>query len=244
MTSRTPAVLQNENFYIHRGKGADLAKDNLPKTSKAARQDRKALRDVSNTALRDLSNIGKQPRSTASKGTILKDKSTVCSRDAAKNASKNSLLSDEEIKRCHEWAKEGIEQIHFTGNDLQKHQQDKKEEYVRKKVDKVTSALRAWSDVVYCDLGMMLKAVSKDNEDTPKMEPEVLPPMTKLHSTSDKKELDELLFEPELDHPFADHMFELKLKDNGEIEPERAILAPLSVKPLTSGHKNIEDLKA
>lgn len=122
---------ENIEFYNVKilGKGADLAKADLPKPSKAGRQERKALRDVSNTALRDVSNIGKQPPlSSASKGTISKEKSTLRTRETPKNATKNNLLSDEEIKRCHEWAKEGIEQIHFTGNDLQKLQQDKKEQ--------------------------------------------------------------------------------------------------------------------
>lgn len=31
---------------------------------------------------------------------------------------------------------------------------------VRKKVDKVTSALQAWSDIIYCNAGMSLKVSS------------------------------------------------------------------------------------
>ncbi|KAH7670918.1 Ku70 bridge and pillars domain-containing protein [Dioscorea alata] len=236
MASRTPTVLRSENFYIHRGKGSDLAKADLPKPSKAGRQERKALRDVSNTALRDVSNIGKQPPlSSASKGTISKEKSALRTRETPKNATNNSLLSDEEIKRCHEWAKEGIEQIHFTGNDLQKLQQDKKEQSVRKKVDKVTLALHAWSDIIYCNAGMSLKS----NEDKTKMElePEVLPPMTKLHS--DNKELELLLFEPQLDHLSDDHTFELNPKDNSGLEPETTAFTTISIKkPPASGHKD------
>ncbi|XP_039132839.1 uncharacterized protein LOC120269928 isoform X3 [Dioscorea cayenensis subsp. rotundata] len=248
MASRTPTVLRSENFYIHRGKGADLAKADLPKPSKAGRQERKALRDVSNTALRDVSNIGKQPPlSSASKGTISKEKSALRTHETPKNATKNSLLSDEEIKRCHEWAKEGIEQIHFTGNDLQKLQQDKKEQSVRKKVDKVTSALQAWSDIIYCNAGMSLKVVSKANEDKTKMElePEVLPPMIKLHSNSDNKELELLLFEPELDHLSADPTFELNPKDNSGLEPETTAFTTIPIKKSpASGHTNTKDPQA
>jgi hypothetical protein len=37
---------------------------------------------------------------------------------------KSSTLTEEQIKQCEEWAQEGIEHMHFTGNDIQKHERD------------------------------------------------------------------------------------------------------------------------
>ncbi|RWW86829.1 hypothetical protein BHE74_00004387 [Ensete ventricosum] len=150
---RTPAAIQNENFRIRIGKDVDLAKAAPPKPAKVGRQDRKALKDLSNT--------GKPPVSGPSKASALKDKSALRAREAIKTAPKRTFLTDEETKRCHEWAREGIEQTHFTGNDLQKLQKDIDEERkfcVNKMVWKVISDLHERSN----DLGLT-KEVSRWN---------------------------------------------------------------------------------
>lgn len=92
----------------------------LPKPAKSGRPDRKALKDLSNT--------GKPPASRPVKVLALKEKSAPRGRETIKNAPKSTSLTDEEIKRCHQWAKEGIEQTHFTGNDIQKLEKDINEE--------------------------------------------------------------------------------------------------------------------
>jgi len=58
-----------------------------------------------------------------------------------------NIFADEEIKKCHEWAKHGVEGTHFTGNDAEKLDKDVQDKRVKKKVAKVMSALHGWSDV-------------------------------------------------------------------------------------------------
>lgn len=83
------------------------------------RQDRKALRD--------LSKVGKPIVSTASKAPTLKKKTGLLAPET-KIESKGNYLTDEELKQCQEWAKEGIEQVHFTGMDSQRLQRQKEDE--------------------------------------------------------------------------------------------------------------------
>ncbi|URE45370.1 hypothetical protein MUK42_15184 [Musa troglodytarum] len=201
---RTPAAIQNENFRIRIGKDVDLAKAVLPKPAKAGRQDRKALKDLSNT--------GKPPVSGPSKASALKDKSALRARETIKTAPKRTILTDEEMKRCHEWAREGIEQTHFTGNDLQKLQKDIDEERVNKKVRKVMSDLHERSN----DLGLTEKVLSKGTEDVKKMEleTEVLPIIT-TSPTPGHEEIDSLLESEAHHHPsFLERPIEFQLKED------------------------------
>ncbi|XP_038978948.1 uncharacterized protein LOC120109265 [Phoenix dactylifera] len=155
MASQTPIFVLDENLPFHRGKGVDGIKADVPKPAKPARHERKALRD--------LSKAGK-PLPTE-----------------PKNASKNSFLTDEEIKKCHEWAKQGIEHAHFTGTEQRKLQKEKDKERVRKKVDKVMSALREWTDMAY-NFGLPRVDAADVTESIGKLElePEVLPPRAQI----------------------------------------------------------------
>lgn len=114
------------NIYSFLGKAVDGLKADLPKPAKTGLKERKALGDLSNTrkALRDLSNTGKPPVSGVAKGSALKEKSGIRAPQAVKNASKSSFLTDEDVKKCREWAKEGIERTQFTGNDVQEMQKE------------------------------------------------------------------------------------------------------------------------
>ncbi|CAL9179395.1 unnamed protein product [Musa hybrid cultivar] len=205
---RTPAAIQNENFRIPIGKDVDLTKAAPPKPAKAGRQDRKALKDLSNT--------GKPPVSAPSKASALKDKSALRARETIKTAPKRTILTDEEMKRCHEWAREGIEQTHFTGNELQKLQKDIDEERVNKKVRMVMSDLHVRSN----DLGLTEKVLSKGTKDEKKMEleTEVLPIITTSPTPvlvlAGHEEIDGLL-ESEADHPsFLERPIEFQLKED------------------------------
>ncbi|XP_038975243.1 uncharacterized protein LOC103696784 [Phoenix dactylifera] len=208
MASQTPIFVLDENLPFHRGKGVDGIKADVPKPAKPARHERKALRD--------LSKAGKPLPTGATKGSTLKDKATVHDHENPKNASKNSFLTDEEIKKCHEWAKQGIEHAHFTGTEQRKLQKEKDKERVRKKVDKVMSALREWTDMAY-NFGLPRVDAADVTESIGKLElePEVLPPRARSHLNSGNDKLEDLLLEPELDwYPFLDQTLELKLKDD------------------------------
>nr|XP_018675059.1 PREDICTED: uncharacterized protein LOC103968426 isoform X1 [Musa acuminata subsp. malaccensis] len=224
---RTPAAIQNENFRIPIGKDVDLTKAAPPKPAKAGRQDRKALKDLSNT--------GKPPVSGPSKASALKDKSALRARETIKTAPKRTILTDEEMKRCHEWAREGIEQTHFTGNELQKLQKDIDEERVNKKVRMVMSDLHERSndlgltekqDVARwnvtckcytCESGQVLSKGTKD-EKKMELETEVLPIITTSPTPvlvlAGHEEIDGLL-ESEADHPsFLERPIEFQLNED------------------------------
>ncbi|CAD5172181.1 unnamed protein product [Musa acuminata subsp. malaccensis] len=212
MASQTPAVIQNENLPFHGGKGVNGVKADISKPARVGRQDRKALRDLSKT--------GKPALSCASKAPTLKDKSGLRAPEPTKVGSKNNYLTEDELKRCQEWAKEGIEQIHFSGNDSQKLQQEKDEERmyetalsVNKKVKKVLAALRDWTDMSY-SFAIPSKEVASDSEDIIKMElvPEELPRSITRFTNLGEEEFDDLLTNQ--DFPFLDRTFELKLKED------------------------------
>nr|XP_029117399.1 uncharacterized protein LOC105034287 [Elaeis guineensis] len=206
MASQTPIFVLDENLPFHRGKGVDSIKADVPKPAKPARHERKALQD--------LSKAGKLLPVGAQKGYTLKDKAAVRGHENPKNASKNSFLTAEEIRKCHEWAKEGIEHAHFTGTEQRKPQREKDEERVRKKVDKVMSALREWTDMAY-NFGLLVVDAADTTEDIMKLEPEMLPLRARSHLNSDNDKLEDLLLEPELDwYSCVDETFELKLKDD------------------------------
>ncbi|XP_020261507.1 uncharacterized protein LOC109837605 [Asparagus officinalis] len=201
-------ALQNENLHVHRGKGVEGLKHELPKPVKN-RQERKALRDLSQApkplhpALKEKSGL-----------TILKDKAPT--RETAKKAPKRNILTDEEIARCQEWAKEGIEHMHFSGNDMRKLEAQQQEERVRKKVDKAMAGLRAWTDMTF-GLEIPVKEIPSDTEDSLKLEfeEEVLPPSPRVnaHSKSGYENIEDLF---ELDDSlYFDQQFELKLKEEG-----------------------------
>uniref|UniRef100_A0ACD5ZKL6 Uncharacterized protein n=1 Tax=Avena sativa TaxID=4498 RepID=A0ACD5ZKL6_AVESA len=161
------AVFLDENLPIHRGKRVDglNAKPLKPSAKPSAR---KALRDVSNikgTALKDRS--------------VLKEKSALRSQETIKKnpVNKTTIFADEATKKCHEWAKGGVEGTHFTGNDAQKLDSDKLNKRVKKKVEKITSALHDWSDVIFDPLLFPAKAVAPFYEEVNvlEMEPEILP---------------------------------------------------------------------
>ena len=107
-------------------KGTALKNRSTIKESSTLKE-RPALHDVSNNLkersilkerhpLQDVSN-------TRNERSILKEKSALRSHGAIKNPV-NIFADDEETKRCHEWAKDGIEGTHFTGNDSQKLDKD------------------------------------------------------------------------------------------------------------------------
>lgn len=181
------------------GKRADAprAKPLKPSEKKPGLQERKALQDLSNvaegTALKDrsmkeksrqrkaLQNVSntiqsKDRLSLKEQRSTLKERSALGKHDVIKNPL--DILTDEEIKKCHEWAKDGVEGAHF--DDYQKSDKDlqdkRKNKFcdcsfwflsmsvvflyiymtdcacyigVKKKVATVLSALDSWSNVAF-----------------------------------------------------------------------------------------------
>ncbi|XP_062181696.1 uncharacterized protein LOC133885938 isoform X2 [Phragmites australis] len=235
MAFPTPAaVLLNENLQIHNGERADAPRAKPLKPSvKPGLQERKpvhvrkALRDVTNkpkdTALKDRSILKERP--TLKERSILKERSALRSHEALKNPVK--IWADEKTKKCHEWAKNGVEGAHFTGNDSQKLDKDVQDKCVKKKVAKVMSALHGLSDVVFDPVMFPATEVAKFFEEVKglELEPEILPDITKcLSSSGDKAKLaEDSCTDDELDqYPF------LSLDNNPvkfELSDEQAILA-------------------
>ncbi|KAH7685040.1 hypothetical protein IHE45_04G014300 [Dioscorea alata] len=209
MASHIPAAIQNENLPIHRGKGVEGAKTDLSKTVKTKSQGR--------VALRDLSKASKPAPLGPTKGSTLKEKPKAHDGGTIKNTSKTSFLTDEEIKQCQEWAKEGIEEIPFTGNDQRKQEQEHMEERVRKEVETVLSSLREWMDLAYGFGIPHEEAELDDSMDLLKMqlEPEEHPPFAGYCSYSGNEEIEDVSLEPEFDNyfPYIDHTFKMKLKE-------------------------------
>ncbi|CAM0945331.1 unnamed protein product [Alopecurus aequalis] len=208
------AVFLDENLPIHRGKRADGLNAKPLKPSA-----RKALRDVSNTS---------KPLVPGIKGTALKDRSVLKGKSALRSqetikknpVNRTTIFTDQETKNCHEWAKGGVEGTHFTGNDAQKLDKDKLDKRVKKKVEKITSALHAWSDVIFDPLLFPAKAVAPFYEDVKvlEMEPEILPDITsrRLSSSGDLARLVEDCFgeAEDDDYPFLENkLVEFQLRD-------------------------------
>ncbi|KAK1267030.1 hypothetical protein QJS04_geneDACA015515 [Acorus gramineus] len=214
MATHSHAAVQNENLNIYRGKGVDGAKVDVPKSEQKVRKDRKALADLSKA---------RKPAVSVASKVSQKEKSVLRGSEIHKKASSNFSLTQEQARKCQEWAKEGIEQVHFTGNDMHKLQEDMMEERVRKKVEKVMSALSDWNNRAFSletsmiyDVGMPMK-VDKGVEDVTKfeLEPEPLLPMKKSRFPLGDEEIDVLFMEDKLyQFPNVDYNIELQLKDD------------------------------
>ncbi|CAA7393790.1 unnamed protein product [Spirodela intermedia] len=210
MAAQTPAMFQNENLHIPRGKAIDGGKTALLKPEKKERKDRKALADLSKPA--------KPVLSATIKGSTIKDNS-LRGVEKTKKAPKSSILTDEDIKRCHEWAKEGNEKVHYTGNDIQKNEKEVMEKRIKKKVDMVMSSLSKWNQDFY-DYVLPVKKATEDigYVKSLELEPEVpLPVSTVLPNSGDDEALRNFLGEPEIIWPlFDDQSFEFTLKEANE----------------------------
>ncbi|BAF09294.1 uncharacterized LOC4329928 [Oryza sativa Japonica Group] len=226
------AVFLDENLHIHRGpagKRADglKAKPLKPLAAKQGLQEKKALRDVSNIGkppvstrkpLQDVSNTAKPRGRNISDGTTLK-KTALRSHEATKNPVKKTVIFSDETAKCHEWAKDGVEGTHFTGNDSQKLEKDSQDKRVKKKVEKIMSALHDWPDAVFDHVLFPSEVVAAFFEEVKEMElePEILPENNRRRSSSgDKMKLAEDPFtEDELDYyPFLENNpVEFQLRD-------------------------------
>ncbi|CAA6657687.1 unnamed protein product [Spirodela intermedia] len=197
MAAQTPAMFQNENLHIPRGKAIDGGKTALLKPEKKERKDRKALADLSKPA--------KPVLSATIKGSTIKDNS-LRGVEKTKKAPKSSILTDEDIKRCHEWAKEGNEKVHYTGNDIQKNEKEVMEKRIKKKVDMVMSSLSKWNQ----DFMTIKLQRTLDMLKSLELEPEV-------PFLCDDEALRNFLGEPEIIWPlFDDQSFEFTLKEANE----------------------------
>ncbi|KAJ1262812.1 hypothetical protein BS78_09G138300 [Paspalum vaginatum] len=135
-------------------------------------KERRPFQDVSNT-LKERS--------------ILKDKFALHSHEVIKNPV--NIFADEDIKKCDEWAKDGVEGTHFTGNDSQKLDKDAQDKRVKKKVGKVMSALHGWSDVVFDPVIFPDTGVPMFSEEVKELELEldILPDISRCLSTTGKR---------------------------------------------------------
>ncbi|XP_077238738.1 uncharacterized protein LOC143879927 [Tasmannia lanceolata] len=204
MAYQTPSLVQNENLHVHSGKGAVGSKVNVLKSEHKIRKERKALADISKK---------KKPSVSAASKVSLKDKFSVRCNENPKSIPKCCHLTEEEIKKCNEWAKEGIEYMHFSGNDLLSLEKDLSEKLsVEKEVEEVMSALGGWTQTFY-GLERPMEEARRDFKDFMlEDEPEVFLPMPSSISTSGNEEIDDLFSEEDL-WALPDKMFELKLKE-------------------------------
>ncbi|CAN6279126.1 unnamed protein product [Urochloa humidicola] len=233
------AVLLDENIHMHGGKRADAlrTKPLKPLEKKPGLQERKALKDVSNfasgTALKDRSmkeksqqrkalqsvtnTIQSKDRTTLKEQkSTLKERSALGKHDAIKNPL--NILTDEEIQKCHEWAKDGVEGAHF--HDHQKSDKDLLDKRVKKKVAKVLSALDVdgWSKVVFDRVMFPAAEADKffEEEKVLELEPEILPDISwGLPLSGDKAKLaeDPFAYDEVDQYPFLNNnpvMFELR----------------------------------
>ncbi|WVZ74708.1 hypothetical protein U9M48_022861 [Paspalum notatum var. saurae] len=221
-----------------KGKRADAPRAKALKPSANPRpQERRALQDLSNfakgTGLKDTStlkersqrkplhNVTNTIQGTALKDRpVLKEKSTQKQRSAlhSREANRVKILTDEEIKKCHEWAKDGVEGFHLTKSDSHKLDKDLQDKRVKKKVTTVISALHGWSETVIDSVMFPAKEDDKFCEESKvlELEPEILQDINWHPSNSgDKAKLAEDFFtDDEFDqYPFLDNtpvMFELR----------------------------------
>ncbi|XP_078171961.1 uncharacterized protein LOC144565980 isoform X1 [Carex rostrata] len=156
---------QNENLLIHRGKVGKELKPELPKLTKLAKKplgkagerpkpDRKALGDLSNIRKPLASGVPKSSGSTTS-------------------TKKSDTLTEQQVKKCQEWAQEGIEKMHFTGNDIQKLERDCMEKRVKEEVATVMSSMNEWGSDTF-DLMSPRKDGVGDSGLKLEFEPEIL----------------------------------------------------------------------
>lgn len=202
MASWAPIIIQNENLPIFRGIDGKKAGGARGPAARAGRQERKALGD--------LSKVGKVPPASAG------GKATAAgSVGGSKNVVKPGCLSDEEWMKCCEWAKGGIEIAIFTGNDMQKLIGDKREERIRKKVEKAMGTLQLSMDSLYnIDVPSEI-LVDPDDKAKLELDPEFLPSTTHFSSRIGEQDANYLLSDLEIEHePFAYCSFDLKLKDD------------------------------
>ncbi|WVZ98459.1 hypothetical protein U9M48_043901, partial [Paspalum notatum var. saurae] len=197
------------------GKRADAPSAKpLKRSSKPGLLERKALQDVSNvpqvaafknrstvkersilkerSTVKGRSTLQERPAhhnisNTLKERSILKDKFALHRHEVIKNPV--NIFADEDIKKCDEWAKDGVEGTHFTGNDYQKLGKDAQDNRVKKKVAKVMSALHGWSDVVFDPVMFPDMGVPMFSEEVKELElePEILPDITRCLSTTGKR---------------------------------------------------------
>lgn len=197
---RAPVLVQNENLPIFRGvdgKKAGVAR------GPAARAGRRALGD--------LGRAGKAPPAGAAGKAAAAE-----SVQGPKGVAKPSCLSDVDWMKCCEWAKGGIETASFTGNDMQRLMADKREERIRKKVEKAMGTLQVSMDSIYdIDEPSKISLDDPDDETTLELDPELLPPTAHLSSRLGEHDGNYLLSDLEFEHePFSGCNFDLKLKDD------------------------------
>lgn len=214
------AIIQNENLHIHhKGKGA-AAKADVPRPSRAGRQERKALRDLS-------SKPEKPPLSSSSSSATA---AAAATKSAAAKKKKvppkikilTEDLTEEELEQCRVWAEEGVERMPYF--DQKKHEKEEMEKRVEEEVQKAMSGLRGWTDMTFYGLGVPPKETSSDDEDVLKLEvePEVLLPkppsrrtnfllnsVERIEDLLDLEQIEDLYFED----LYFNKSYELKLKE-------------------------------
>lgn len=242
MALSTPAsILVDENQQINRGKRADGPRaKGLKPSENPDNQGRRALKDLSNfskgTGLKDTSTLKEKsqqkPRSNVAntiKGNALKDKPILKEKSTQEQRSKAlknpmKILVDEEIKMCHEWAKDGVEGFHSTQNNSQKLDKDLLDKRVKKKVAAVNSALCGWPDTIFDSLMYPSMEVAElfYEQNVLEVEPEILPDISwRLSSSVDGKAkiADDRLTDDELDqyHSLENNPIIFELRDEPAI---------------------------
>ncbi|KAL4203511.1 hypothetical protein AMTRI_Chr01g104290 [Amborella trichopoda] len=168
MAFQTPIAIriQDENIDARRGKGIAGGKVDGSKHTQKGLKERKALADVSKSVKPSQPNVIKQ--------SITKQKSVESDTRNKKSEPSKFGLTEQQIKQCEEWAKEGVEHAYFTGSDQQKLKEKNAKDAVKKEVDEIMTALRSWTHMAYCNIRPTM-ALDNDFLEL-KHEPEVLPP--------------------------------------------------------------------
>ncbi|KAJ1684987.1 hypothetical protein LUZ63_016377 [Rhynchospora breviuscula] len=205
---------QNENLVMPRGKVGDGLKPDLSKPIKTAKKPLGKVGDRSKPErkpLGDLSNIRKPQFSTR----FTKDVSTeLKARENTTNLQRNNTLTKEQIKQCEEWAQEGIEHMHFTGNDSQQLERNHMDKRVREEVAMVMSSMHEWGNDIF-DLVLPVKDEFGENGLKLEFEPEILPSPSDKRRVNEEK-LDQLLAVPETFCEDLDLKLEFKIKEFAE----------------------------
>ncbi|KMZ64759.1 hypothetical protein ZOSMA_34G00360 [Zostera marina] len=193
---QAPSIfIQNENLKIPLGKGEDIINPlaRSIKKNKGGFKDRKALAHLSGV-----------PKPLASQSTIIKNtKETINNKQYLK---KDTFLSEDDIKNCREWAKEGIESCPFTLNDAHTLGKNAFDLRVKNEVDLVVGSMKIWSDTCFNDLFDLSGSQSeapKDIDDTLELipEPDITSGWTKEYFSDNEEDID-VLFNTDDDYLF------------------------------------------
>ncbi|CAN6471031.1 unnamed protein product [Victoria cruziana] len=157
MASHVSVTIQDENLHIHKGKSVVGGKSDVRDVQKKGLKARKALADLSKPGKTSF---------TCQKPPVSKQKSAVPVKNN-NNAPKNGQLTEEDIEKCNEWAKEGIEHMHFSWSDMHKAEEETRQQNVDREVKEIMAGVRNWGRISFSQLflGQTEQVVERNDRD-------------------------------------------------------------------------------